>query len=474
MTGVESQEEAVVYDGEEVMSPDYKVSVGMTEGGQYVDLHMQLFDRTSPDGWTSLDEGHWHHVARIEPGWISSYPIYTNPHTLRYRDSKHGGVTCICHETRTNDAPPTDIDGVLLHIARELDGKLYESCESGLGLVRQLSPFWSCLRMLPDIHTLLIVRQGSPSWVEGTVTIAESDLDEFRRTFLRITRVRRKNELLVKKNWVVNKLLSKLMPDRIIDSLPNALTPTDQMAPLRRATAQTVSYERRSRLTEVKHEVSLLAQEVPKALIELHAEIERVTLSQMIQKLQQMLDQGHPEAHWQRFFEDNTFILSMVFARPVTLLRKQFHARGSQLDGAGAHIGDLLFTHGRELALVEIKTPSTHLMRAKPYRNQDVYAPHLQLSGAITQVLHQQSLMRTNWLVHRQARDLQEKHSDTAQCVVIIGTTPTEEARRLSFELFRSACKDVEVVTFNELLGKLQLLAEHLAPKVHEQKPSIF
>lgn len=28
----------------------------------------------------------------------------------------------------------------------------------------------------------------------------------------------------------------------------------------------------------------------------------------------------------------------------------------------------------------------------------------------------------------------------------------------------RNACKDVEVVTFDELLGKLRMLAQHLAP----------
>jgi hypothetical protein len=41
---------------------------------------------------------------------------------------------------------------------------------------------------------------------------------------------------------------------------------------------------------------------------------------------------------------------------------------------------------------------------------------------------------------------------------------PPKEARRRSFEIFRNACKDVEVLTFDELLGKLQLLLQHLNP----------
>ncbi len=51
--------------------------------------------------------------------------------------------------------------------------------------------------------------------------------------------------------------------------------------------------------------------------------------------------------------------LGMVFARPVALLHTQFHARGSMVNGAGAHIGDLLFAQGRELAVVEIHSEGT-------------------------------------------------------------------------------------------------------------------
>lgn len=164
----------------------------------------------------------------------------------------------------------------------------------------------------------------------------------------------------------------------------------------------------------------------------------------------------------------------MVFARPVALLHSQFHARGSMVNGAGAHIGDLLFAQGRELAIVEIKKPSTPLMQTRPYRNRDVFGPHLQLSGAITQVLHQQGLMRSNWLSHLQDPTMRDLQPDTARCVVIAGTKPTEEGRRRSFEIFRNACKDVEVVTFDELLGKLRMLAQHLVPVDPVDIPDIF
>lgn len=38
------------------------------------------------------------------------------------------------------------------------------------------------------------------------------------------------------------------------------------------------------------------------------------------------------------------------------------------------------------------------------------------------------------------------------------------------FEVFRNACKDVEVITFDELLAKLEYLQQHLQP-VPEEVP---
>ncbi|MDF5828779.1 hypothetical protein P4233_16320 [Pseudomonas aeruginosa] len=48
--------------------------------------------------------------------------------------------------------------------------------------------------------------------------------------------------------------------------------------------------------------VDTLAAEAPQELIRLHAEIERATLAQMIEKYEEMLKKKLPEAEWQNFF----------------------------------------------------------------------------------------------------------------------------------------------------------------------------
>jgi hypothetical protein len=207
--------------------------------------------------------------------------------------------------------------------------------------------------------------------------------------------------------------------------------------------------------------------EAPHELMMLHAEIERVTLAKMIEAFKAKLASSLTESHWQGFFEQNKLVLSMAFARPVELTHTQFHARGSTLTGAGAQIGDFLFKeYGQALAIVEIKTPDTALLQGTAYRGQDVFGPNSELSGAVTQVLYQQSELKQRWMTHANDNPaLRQSGADVIKCVIVAGRLPTDPSRLRSFEMFRNACKNVDIVTFDELLAKLEFLGEQLTPK---------
>ncbi|MCU1785215.1 DUF4263 domain-containing protein [Pseudomonas sp. 13B_2.1_Bac1] len=110
----------------------------------------------------------------------------------------------------------------------------------------------------------------------------------------------------------------------------------------------------------MRENAALIVKDAPDALMELHAEIERVTLASMIEGYERMLAQALLEGRWQRFFEESIFNLTTLFARPVRLLHTQFHAKGSNLAGSGAQVGDFLLGElGQSLAIVEIKKPAT-------------------------------------------------------------------------------------------------------------------
>ncbi|WP_123356399.1 hypothetical protein [Pseudomonas frederiksbergensis] len=80
------------FDHEEVMNPTFRLERG-DEDQPSVDLRMQLFRQISPLAWVSLPEDQWHLLASVSPGWITMHPIYTNPHTQRYGNARHGKIS---------------------------------------------------------------------------------------------------------------------------------------------------------------------------------------------------------------------------------------------------------------------------------------------------------------------------------------------------------------------------------------------
>ena len=53
-------------------------------------------------------------------------------------------------------------------------------------------------------------------------------------------------------------------------------------------------------------------------------------------------------------------------------------------------------------------------------------------------------------------------------CVLIVGQTPEDADKQKSFELFRHNSKDVEIITFDELLEKLKQLRDFLGSDEEE------
>jgi len=61
------------------------------------------------------------------------------------------------------------------------------------------------------------------------------------------------------------------------------------------------------------------------------------------------------------------------------------------------------------------------------------------------------------------------------KCALIIGNSTQELAdpiARRSFELFRNSLKDVEIITYDELFRKVEILAELFRRKRPERKPA--
>lgn len=428
----------------------------------------RLFDAQART-WHAMPEEDWPLLATILPNRIIMRPIHLNPHAQRYLTPKNGRFTTVIYVDDEDDELLDDAEAAALRIESRLPWGLFDPPSNGLGLNRDLDPVWQGLLRIQHAEVLVISLHQEMHVKDGVVSISTQEVDRLRRAFNRVTTNGRKLIRQTKQGIVHDDVLTRLDPERF----RRVVQVNQPLVEIRREgvrqTKARERAERRSNVRAIRKQLGELVSEEPQELMTLHAEIERVTLAKMIEVFKEKLAIKLKEEHWQAFFEQNKLVLSMAFARPVELTHTQFHAKGSTLSGTGAQIGDFLFKeYGQALAIVEIKTPETTLLQGSAYRGQDVFGPYSELSGAVTQVLFQQSELRQRWMTHVNDNPaLRISGADVIKCVVVAGRLPTEPSRLRSFEVFRNACKDVDIVTFDELLAKLEFLEKHLTPK-HE------
>ena len=143
---------------------------------------------------------------------------------------------------------------------------------------------------------------------------------------------------------------------------------------------------------------------------------------------------------------------------------------GRKLSGSGEKIADFLVKNSmtNNAAIVEIKKPNTKILNAKPYRDE-VYTPSRELAGAINQALDQKHHFEQEIVQFKENSEQYDLKSYSIHCCLVIGKMPTDRDRQKSFELCRGNSKDVQIVTFDELLAKLKQLRDFLKPPGAEE-----
>ena len=213
-------------------------------------------------------------------------------------------------------------------------------------------------------------------------------------------------------------------------------------------------------LNKVSSHAAELAEGDPEKFAKLRNDIELVTLEKLVQSYEAMLVKNSPEDDWQNFFNRNPFILNMAFSYPIIKVRDQASVGGRKLSGDGEKITDILVKNSltNNIAIFEIKTPKTPVLNKKPYRD-GIYTPSTNLSSSINQVLDQKYHFQKQVAHIKENSRLYDIESYSIHCCLVIGKTPDGEDQKKSFELFRRNSKDVEIVTFDELLEKLRRLS---------------
>lgn len=169
------------------------------------------------------------------------------------------------------------------------------------------------------------------------------------------------------------------------------------------------------------------------------------------------------EEFWQSLLGQQAFVLEQIFSLPIVVIQQKAYVGGKTISNAGGHIADFLVKNAvtNSVGLIEIKTPRTALL-GRSYR-AGVYNVSADLSGAIQQVLaYRQSLMDERDQLLKGNPNLA---SFIPRCVVLIGHAGRElidQEKRQGFELFRNQLKDVEVITYDEMVEKTRRLVHLL------------
>ncbi len=157
------------------------------------------------------------------------------------------------------------------------------------------------------------------------------------------------------------------------------------------------------------------------------------------------------EKQWQNFFEKNSWVFAHLFAYEVILKQKEAYVGGKTISNKDGKVVDFLYESGFQdnFALIEIKTHNKDLLKKSPYRGSDVFSMSDDLSGGINQCLDQ----KDNFL-----RDFgQDLKPIDPKCILVIGQKQSLTKHQLKcFELLRNNQKNVDIVTFDELLHKIK------------------
>jgi hypothetical protein len=169
------------------------------------------------------------------------------------------------------------------------------------------------------------------------------------------------------------------------------------------------------------------------------------------------------EEFWQQALRTRPFLLNQLLAAPVVVEEGKAYVGGKGISNTGGNIVDFLLKQPvlGNVVLLEIKTPSTELLRKTPYRD-NVYAPSFELSGGVTQLAtYRQSLLND----YHRIREERPINAFNPRCVLLLGNGEREldeKYRRESFELFRNTVRDVDVVTYDELFARAAALRDLL------------
>lgn len=362
------------------------------------------------------------------------------------------------------EAPMPADEAAIDQVLQGLPPGFTKNIQFGLGLAK---PYWPIIKAIEELSdcTEVVVAQEGHTEVDhkrNAFRIAFDDFNALRKSMDRITRHGQNAACALKETTAYNVLAESM--GRVTRPVLRTSHKTRQLIADALEGKEHLDEADQGRIVEaVSTHLDTIAASNPALTAKLHADIELVTLDRFIDSFSEAIRGTYAEPWWQRFFTINPIALNLVFGCPVVTVQGQASVGGRRFSGKGDGIADYLLKNSitNSVAIVEIKKPSTAILNRKPYRN-GVYTPSRELAGAIGQVLDHRQKLQGSMAQLKENTRVYDLESYAIRGCVIVGKMPEEEDRKRAVELIRGNSKDVEVVTYDELLEKVKRVRDDL------------
>jgi hypothetical protein len=176
------------------------------------------------------------------------------------------------------------------------------------------------------------------------------------------------------------------------------------------------------------------------------------------------------EPNWQKFFDNNSWIFGYgLDYKFLKIVQKEASVSDSDVDGTNSVISDFLLGNKRFTVLVELKRPDTRLFENSKNRSNS-WTLSKDLTNAVSQILTQ----KAEWEIKSQMEQfdsegnvINEKTYDPKTILIIgntsqfIGDDRESKIKAKTFELYRRNSRNIEIITFDELLDKASFIVSN-------------
>lgn len=397
--------------------------------------------------------------ANPATGQLTIYPTDTRSWSDDFLAPKYARITTIIIPAEVE--PEWDVaDGL-----EELPSGFTKDYEYGLGLAQECEVIIDLIEDSTDCAVIEFVPSGDAAVVGATFRISFARFDSLRAD---LARIKNRGDLgirRVKETHVHNDLAEVLGLERRTLSL-GRLPTSKWMTRVAAGEVPLTDEEQDALMAATTASAAQIASKLPAKMARLQRDIEVVNLEQLILSYAKALDDGHNEDWWQQFFEENVFALQLLFGGPTVFVDAQVPIGEGDNSIKGKKIADYLLKNAmtNNASLVEIKKPSTKLMKKRAYR-EGVYGVQSEIGEAVAQVLDQ-ALQLTRHEADTKARIGDSSWvSNAPRCFVVAGRLSELDTddKEKSFDLYREHVSGVRVVTYDEILEQLKTLRDFLA-----------